>query len=195
MKRKSRTEFAILGMLTQGPLSGYDLKNLFEERIVHFWHESVGQIYPTLRRLADAKMVQAKETTGASGPRRVEYRITKKGRNHLDNWLHEPAGKEHVRNELLLKIFFGDHVSAEVMLAQIESFESMQKAIQRQFEHYSVRIDDEATTDLQKTYWQICLGSGQAVNEARLKWCRESKRLLEKYIEKQKSPNKRAGQS
>ena len=188
MSRKSRTEFAILGMLTHGPLSGYDLKQLFEERIAHFWAESIGQIYPTLKKLAKAGMVKAKETEGHAGPKRIEYRITAKGTKYLRGWLHEPTGKEHVRNELLLKLFFGPNSEADSMMAQIEMFESLQKAVQKQFEHYVERIEDEPGSDLQKVYWRICLRSGQLVNEARIKWCRESRKALEDYA---KSESKR----
>lgn len=188
MSRKSRTEFAILGMLTHGPSSGYDLKRLFEERIAHFWSESVGQIYPTLKKLASNGMVTAKETTGESGPRRIEYRITAKGKKHLQGWLHEPVGKEHVRNELTLKLFFGPHSSTETMLTHIDTFEALQKSIQNQFAHYSDQIEVEPGSELQKVYWRMALRSGQLVNEARLKWCREARKLLEDHVEKKPKP-------
>ncbi|MGH9601902.1 MAG: PadR family transcriptional regulator, partial [Terriglobales bacterium] len=45
------TRFALLGLLSLGPQSGYDLKKRMEQSIAHFWSESYGQIYPTLRRL------------------------------------------------------------------------------------------------------------------------------------------------
>ena len=43
MPRVNRTRFAILGMLTSGPRSGYDLKKDFEEQISNFWSESLGK--------------------------------------------------------------------------------------------------------------------------------------------------------
>lgn len=36
------TEFAILGLLAEGPLSGYDIKKEVEERLSHFWSQSYG---------------------------------------------------------------------------------------------------------------------------------------------------------
>ena len=183
MKRKSRTEFAILGMLTQRPMSGYDLKLQFEERIAHFWSESIGQIYPALARLSEAGLISGKEKTRPNRPRRTEYRITAKGRTRLEAWLHEPVGKEQVRNELLLKMFFGPASDLETSLGHLGAFEAIQKSMQNQFEHYSERIDDEEASDLQKTYWRLTLLSGQMVNEARLNWCRKAKEMLSSHAE------------
>ena len=179
--RQRRTEFAILGMLMQGPMSGYDLKLQFEERIANFWSESAGQIYPALKRLVAAKLATAKEKSRNAGPRRVEYRITKKGRAVLQSWLHEPVARESVRNELMLKIFFGAHVDVETGLRHIEAFEAVQKTVQAQFNNYAQRIEEEPVSEIQKEFWRLTLRSGQLVNEARLKWCREAKKVLEQH--------------
>jgi PadR family transcriptional regulator AphA len=68
--------WAILGLLAQRPMSGYDLKHTVDRTIRHFWAASYGQIYPELNRL---------ETTGwvsgcANGARgRRLYRATAAG--------------------------------------------------------------------------------------------------------------------
>ncbi len=187
MSRKSRTEYAILGMLTEGPLSGYDLKQLIEQRIAHFWAESLGQIYPTLKQLSERGLVTRKETARESGPTRIEYRITSKGRQHLQQWMHEPVGKEQVRNELLLRMYFGPQIDVETSLTQIEAFAAIQQAMRVQFEHYLDVIDDEDASDLQKDFWRLTLLSGQLVNDARLKWCDQAKRVLKRHVDAKKS--------
>ena len=58
--RASTSRFAILGVLSLGAMSGYDVKKLIERSIAHFWNESYGQIYPSLNRLAaEGKLVLA----------------------------------------------------------------------------------------------------------------------------------------
>ena len=38
-------EYAILGFLCYKPLSGYDLKKIFDNSVQHFWPADQGQIY------------------------------------------------------------------------------------------------------------------------------------------------------
>jgi DNA-binding PadR family transcriptional regulator len=50
--REVKSKYAILGMLSIAPMSGYDIKKQVETSISNFWSESYGQIYPALRNLA-----------------------------------------------------------------------------------------------------------------------------------------------
>ncbi|MCK7479112.1 MAG: PadR family transcriptional regulator [Candidatus Moduliflexus flocculans] len=47
----NNTKYVILGLLTEAPLSGYEIKKLVDIRFRFFWSESYGQIYPELKRL------------------------------------------------------------------------------------------------------------------------------------------------
>jgi DNA-binding PadR family transcriptional regulator len=51
--KKGKTRFAVLGILSYGPMSGYDIKKFYEKNVAGFWSESYGQIYPILKRLAE----------------------------------------------------------------------------------------------------------------------------------------------
>ena len=46
-------EHAILGFLNYKPLSGYDLKKIFDTSVRHFWAADQSQIYRTLNRLTE----------------------------------------------------------------------------------------------------------------------------------------------
>ena len=62
-------------MLAWRPMSGYDVKAVVDRSIRFFWAASYGQIYPELRRLADAGLVEG-EAEPDSGRRRTVYRLT-----------------------------------------------------------------------------------------------------------------------
>ena len=62
----SPTAYVILGMLGWRPMSGYEIKALVESTRF-FWAASYGQIYPELRRLAAAGLIE-----GKSSPRGAE---------------------------------------------------------------------------------------------------------------------------
>ena len=51
-------EYAILGFLNYRPLSGYDLKKVFDNSVRHFWPADQSQIYRTLARLAEQGYVE-----------------------------------------------------------------------------------------------------------------------------------------
>src|SRR5438270_7884260 len=98
----------ILGMLALGKSSGYDIKQFVDKSTRHFWAASYGQIYPELKRLEDAGLVEGREEP-TGGRARTLYDLTDPGRAALTNWLgsNEPVSYE-LRDEGMLKLFFSD---------------------------------------------------------------------------------------
>ena len=76
-------EYAILGFLNYRPLSGYDLKKVFDNSVRHFWPADQSQIYRTLTKLAEQGYVEQEIVRGLDRPDRKEYRITPAGREAL----------------------------------------------------------------------------------------------------------------
>jgi DNA-binding PadR family transcriptional regulator len=100
----SPTAHVILGMLSWRPMSGYDIKSVVDKSTRFFWAASYGQIYPELRRLSDAGLIEADGAEG--GRRRTEFRLTPAGRRRLRTWLAEAPTTFELRDEGLLKLFF-----------------------------------------------------------------------------------------
>ena len=65
----SPTAKVILGMLSFGPKSGYEIKALVDRSTRFFWAASYGQIYPELKRLAEAGLIEG--TDAPQGDRRA----------------------------------------------------------------------------------------------------------------------------
>jgi len=57
-KKRTRSRYAVLGMLSSGLETGYAMKRHIETNLGHFWSESYGQICRILRQLV-------KDWTGA----------------------------------------------------------------------------------------------------------------------------------
>ena len=100
--RASSTQFALLGLLSLGPGSGYDLKRRAEASIGHFWSESYGQIYPTLKQLQAKHLVTRAVKAQSGKPDRLVYTITRAGSAALAAWLAVPPAGEPFRSALLL---------------------------------------------------------------------------------------------
>jgi DNA-binding PadR family transcriptional regulator len=97
----------ILGLLAFEPRTGYDIKRATDRSTRFFWGASYGQIYPELRRLEDAGLVRSREEPRGELPRKV-YTLTRRGRDALEAWLSDTSEQYEVRDEGLLKLFFGE---------------------------------------------------------------------------------------
>ena len=110
------TAAALLGLLLDGPMTGWDLMAAAQERIGQFWTLTQSQVYRELAAMAERGLLAA----GPTGPReRKPYRITPAGRTAFDQWLQATPGEDQVRIPLLLTIAFAQHLPAERLAAVI----------------------------------------------------------------------------
>ena len=94
---------ALLGLLSEGPKYGHQLRQEFEARTGDVWALNVGQVYTTLQRLERDGLVES-EGDGAEGPQKV-FRITAPGEEELDSWLRTPPDlTTPPRDELVIKV-------------------------------------------------------------------------------------------
>ena len=108
MRELNGTAAAVLGFLTTGERSGYDIAKGLQSLVGDFWNVTTSQIYRELRTLADEGLVVA----GPVGARdRRPYSLTGAGRAALNRWLDEPPGSDTVRVPLLLKLFMLFHLA------------------------------------------------------------------------------------
>src|SRR2546422_3368909 len=104
-RRANTSRYAILGVLSRRPMSGYDVKKLIERSIAHFWSESYGQIYPILNRLAAEGLAERRRERQRGKPDRHVYSLTSKGRAELLRGLALPPRLQPLRSQVLLKLF------------------------------------------------------------------------------------------
>lgn len=77
---RGRVREAILSLLAEEPMHGYQIMQELAERSHGVWQPSPGSIYPTLQQLEDEGLVRAEESEG----RRV-YHLTEEGRRHVES--------------------------------------------------------------------------------------------------------------
>lgn len=120
--RLTETSYAVLGLLDScGPSTPYQLKQIAQESIFHFWTIPHTQLYTECARLADAGLLN--EHREQTGRRRRVYRLSSSGRTALDEWRADPQAELYeLRDPGLLKLFFGSDpgVFAAAQLGQHE---------------------------------------------------------------------------
>ena len=176
----------LLGLLTIGPMSGYDLGQAIRTSVGFFWNESYGQIYPNLKMLAAEELVTSKRERQKGKPDRHIYAITKKGRERLAAWLAVEPQAEIPRNELLLKLFFGAQISPDISIEHVERMMKQELAYLREFRRIEL---EEISKNLQypdAPYWKMAARFGQLELEAHLRWGEETLSELNKIAKKQR---------
>ncbi|HEY1994456.1 MAG TPA: PadR family transcriptional regulator [Edaphobacter sp.] len=180
------TPNALLGLLSLGPMSGYDIRQLISESIGHFWSESYGQIYPGLKRLSAAGFVVKRTERGKGSPDRHVYSLTAEGREQLRRWLKVPVAKEVPRNELLLKLFFGAQVSSNVSREHVQDYLERQQKELQVYGAIAKKLRKEEGKDSQLPFWLMTLSMGRHRSAAMVKWCKETLAELEVLERRQK---------
>jgi PadR family transcriptional regulator, regulatory protein AphA len=196
MAKENRSQYAVLGLLTWGPMSGYTLKKASEQSIGNFWNESYGQIYPMLKHLAAEGLATASAEKQAGKPDRYVYALTDKGRKALQRWLRKPAEQEVGRIEILLKLFFGRHIPLAANVRQLQRFQTRQRQLLQKFAAMEERLRAEHAGNPDLPYWLMTISYGRHVCQARLHWSDEALTMLRGLsgnTSAAQSPDKRAG--
>jgi DNA-binding PadR family transcriptional regulator len=137
-------ELAVLGLLAETPLHGYELKKRLSETLGPLWGISFGSLYPALRRLERAGAIE--EVDGdAAAPRaiiatgslkgdlasarsrrralpsrrtRKAYRITERGRQHFAELLTDESADDD--RAFALKLSFCRYLEPPARIAFLE---------------------------------------------------------------------------
>ncbi len=130
MDSLSATAYVILGLLCKGPMSGYEIKAIVDKSVRFFWTASYGQIYPELKRLAEAGLVEGVDSP-TGGRRRTVYEVTAAGEEELVAWLRQPPDVFEMRDEGLLKLFFADALPPEEAVTIVRTMRERREAVNR----------------------------------------------------------------
>jgi DNA-binding PadR family transcriptional regulator len=177
------TEFAILGLLTLKPMSGYEMRQLIAQSIGHFWGESYGQLYPSLKRLETAGLV-TKQVEASTKRDKLIYSITPAGRDKLQQWLAQPPKPQPPRSELLLKLFF--LTANDVPTQRKHLVAARDRAIEelKHFGYIAEKLRAERADHPQLQQWLMTLNFGRLQAEARVRWAEEALETLDAIEER-----------
>ena len=114
-------KYAILGLLNQKSMSGYDLTQQFESALCEFWSAKHSQIYPELKRLTDEGMIEFEvEITGTVLEKKL-YSITEAGREDFMTWLQKDEPMQSTPKDVFrLRVFFSNHLEPEVRVRLLQ---------------------------------------------------------------------------
>jgi PadR family transcriptional regulator AphA len=166
---------ALLGFLSYGPKTGYDLKQAFDRSVKHFWNASLSQIYPALSTMEKAGFLTVEVEYQESRPNRKIYHITEEGKAELKKWMEEPIGLPSLNIAFLIKIFFGSGLKKEEIIPQLRHYQDLYsgrlKAYRGEVRETLEAGIEKSGRDLDGEFWRLTLEAGIAQDEAWVKWC------------------------
>lgn len=177
----------LLGILTE-PRSGYEIKQLFDGSLRHFWFAELSQIYPALKKLESGGFLLATTAPSDKGPDKRVYSRTEAGRAMLMDWLAEGPVNAPVRHGFMAQVFFmNEQTDPRVALSFFRDLK----------DRYSLRrqtlqaIEDgwradcpgyPDTLDSEDFYKQLTLDIGLQLQKTYEDWCERSIQRLEKRV-------------
>jgi DNA-binding PadR family transcriptional regulator len=165
--------FALLGLLHEQPMSGYDLRKFFATTAMGSFSDSPGAIYPALGRLERRGLARGTVAESTSLRKRRVFKITAKGLAAFKAWLRKPVTRDDVirrAGELTLRLAFMDQtLGAERTVTFLREYvEQLAGYIPSLHEYFKTNASKMPMSSRLAFEW------GVRDYEARLKWARTS---------------------
>jgi DNA-binding PadR family transcriptional regulator len=169
----STLSLAILGLISQRPLTGYDLRKVFLTTPLGHFSSSPGAIYPALKRIEEAGWIRSVAAEGQTRRQRVLYEITDRGLGVLRQRLSQPVTSEDViwrMDDLMLRFAFMDGLIGRA-------------ATVRFLEDFAARIDAhvadlrryfEGAKDILPVCGKLAMANGLQNYETNAQWARQA---------------------
>ena len=183
-----------LGVLTERPMTGYDIKKLFEAGFRHFFVAGFGSIYPALAELAQDGLVTVESVEQDKRPDKKVYRITEAGRQSLIGELMAAEPRHKVRSEFLALIYFAHLLPPERIEAAIDArIRDWEKILLDDLGAMERQVGDsvchEATPGV-----RFALGFGRTMISTALAYVKREKPQLLRELEHRAAPATRAAE-
>jgi PadR family transcriptional regulator, regulatory protein AphA len=129
-----KTAYVILGMLRKGARTGYEIKAKADISTRFFWQIGYGQIYPELKRLEEAGLIEG-EAEPSGGRQRRAYSIAPAGEQALHAWLASGGELRHeLRHEGVLRFFFADLLDHAEQLSLLATMRAEHERVRAELE-------------------------------------------------------------
>jgi DNA-binding PadR family transcriptional regulator len=113
-------ELAVLGLLKESPMSGYELKKRLTVTHGAFWRVSFGSLYPCLKRLLAEGALEVEEPSQFTSRKKHVYRLTEQGERLFQQMLESTDAHDLEQDRFSLRLAFFRYLGPESRLDQLE---------------------------------------------------------------------------
>jgi PadR family transcriptional regulator AphA len=115
-------KYAILGLLSCRPMSGYDIKKIFMNSVAMYWSGNNNQIYKTLIGLHKEKLISREIQHQESSPSRKVYTITEEGTAELEKWVLSEPELPQLKHPFLIQLQWAGRLEDEQLADLLEDY-------------------------------------------------------------------------
>jgi len=171
--------YAILGMLSFKPLTGYDLKKIMQDSSFMYWSGNNNQIYKTLLELENGNLVKSEVYHQSGSPSKKVYTITDMGLAELKKWTQSIPEAFEIKNSFLIQLAWSDLLSNEELEQLLNQYEQeiegrlfieKKKAETSFFKH--------GRTSRENALWKLINENILMSYQSELEWVRKVKETL-----------------
>ena len=162
---------AIVGLISQRPMTGYDVRKVFTTTPMGHFSSSPGAIYPALQRLEEAGLIKGTvEGRDTLRPKCV-YTLIEKGKEALKKRLEKPVTQDDIiwhMDDLVLRFsFMGDILGREKTLQYL-------KELLMHVENYIPSLQEHlnAAREAESPYGAFAMEHGMEVYQAYARWAK-----------------------
>ncbi len=174
--------YAMLGILSWKPSTGYELKKIFEESTFMPWSGNNNQIYKNLQSLHESGLITS-ETVHQDGiPSKKIYTITKKGMDHLKIWLSTAPVAPTFKKPFLVQLAWSDMLTKEELEDLLTKYEKeVENQLVIQKDKYD-RENDWPNRNTKETFiWNMIAVNLMSSLQCELDWVQKLKRQLSRF--------------
>lgn len=115
-------KYAILGLICQKPMTGYDITQEFQTTLSEFWTAGHSQIYPELKKLTEEGLVDFEVEISGTVLEKKVYHLTEEGRREFNEWLIQDVPMQPTAKDVFrLRMYFSGQMPGPVRRELIES--------------------------------------------------------------------------
>ncbi len=133
--RRPATEYALLGLLMNGPSHGYDLTHEFAEdtELGKVCRLEMSMLYGLLKKLEREGLISGKDEAVSENKSRRIVEITGTGRSEFEAWLAEPVQHNRdIRFSFLVKLYFARKRDSNLVLKLLDEQIEFNQALLKQ---------------------------------------------------------------
>ncbi|WP_461883689.1 PadR family transcriptional regulator [Fusicatenibacter sp.] len=186
-------KYAILGLLNRNAMTGYELSKEFETTLFEFWNAKHSQIYPELKSLNAAGLIEYHvEITGNVLEKKV-YTITDEGRRDFLSWEETLCPiQTATKDESRLRLFFLDSASSDFRLQFLEDQRQQHQAHLTHLLENQQKFDTVPPKEARAFSDYLVLRGAVLREEAALSWIEECLQLANQRKSNSASQKNRA---
>jgi DNA-binding PadR family transcriptional regulator len=174
-------ELAVLGLLKERPMHGYQLSRELGDSLGGLWRVSYGSLYPTLRRLESDAAIESEAGDVRGARRKKVYRITPKGEQVFLELLQEtPQDTQTEDARFRMRLAFFRYLPPET---RIRLLERRRQALQERLATIAESLRTGRSTD---DYGRALIEHNRSVTESDITW-------LEQLIAAERTKNAPTG--